>query len=293
MWVSFSSQSRLVSLPRTGSPDSIPRRPGRPKLLEDARLTAAIAATRANLMKSRAPGDTEVTQAEVDTAALALVKAGAHPHPRLVLRITGGSLVTISQKFANWLQRLALKEVDPNERSLELPMKVGLRLQLLVAHLADAVREEVREIPNPTDALLAAARLGEHQAMKAQIAALEARCQKLSEALEATTFRLAKTEVEARDRAVLATQLDAAVQRLADSLAQSVSAGRAAHPTLKRTLAQVDALREGVRRRQARKKPTEPPPPKAHGRSPPSARRQKVSRNRRTKLRHRASGSKR
>src|ERR1700679_3972951 len=106
-----------------------PRRPGRPKRPEDAALTAAITATRASLMRSRAPGDTEVTQAEVDTAALALVKAGAHPHPRLVLRITGGSLATISQKFANWLQRVALRDVDPDDRALELPMKVGQRLQ--------------------------------------------------------------------------------------------------------------------------------------------------------------------
>jgi hypothetical protein len=233
---------------------SAPRRPGRPKTSEDPTLTAAIAATRATLLKSRAPGDTEVTQAEVDIAALALVKAGAHPHPRLVLRITGGSLVTISQKFANWLQRLALRDVDPNERSLQLPMKVGLRLQLLVAHLADAVREEVRGIPNPTEALLAAARLGEHQAMKAQIAALEAHCQKLGEALEATTFRLAKSEGEARDRAVLAIQLEAAVQRLTDALAQSTSARGAADPTMKRTLTRVRVLRETVSRPRARKR---------------------------------------
>jgi hypothetical protein len=76
----------------------------------------------------------------VDTAALALVKVGAHPHPRLVLRITGGSLATISQKLANWLLRLALRDVNPNQRSLELPMKVGLRLQLSVAHVVDAGR---------------------------------------------------------------------------------------------------------------------------------------------------------
>jgi hypothetical protein len=209
-------------------------------------LTAAIAATRAGLMKSRAPGDAEVTQAEVDTAALALVKAGAHPHPRLVLRITGGSLATISQKFANWIQRLALRDVDPNERSLELPMKVSLRLQLLVSHLSDAVREEVRGIADPTEALLAAARLGEYQAMKAQIAALEGRCQKLIEALEATTFRLAKSEGEAHDRAVLATQLEAAVQRLADALAQKNSPSRRIDPTMKRTLARVNALREAT-----------------------------------------------
>jgi len=243
-------------------------------------LTAAIAAARVSLMKSRAPGDTEITQAEVDTAALALVKAGAHPHPRLVLRITGGSLVTVSQKFAHWLQRLALKEVDPNERSLELPMKVGLRLQLLVAHLADAVREEVRGIPNPTEALLAAARLGEHQAMKAQIAALEARCQKLSESLEATTFRLAKTEAEARDRSVLATQLDAAIQRLADALAQKASPARNAGPTMKRTLAQVNALREVVSRPRTRERT---PPARAKTRRPhrPSAPQPKGSRTRR------------
>jgi len=232
------------------------RRPGRPKASEDATLTAAIAATRAALLKSRAPGDSEVTQAEVDIAALALVKAGTHPHPRMVLRITGGSLATISQKFANWLRRLALKDVDPNERSLELPMKVALRLQLLVAHLADAVREDVRGIPDPTEALLAAARLGEHQAMKAQIAALETRCQKLSEALEATTFRLAKSEGEARDRAILAIQLEAAVQRLTDALAQRTSPGAAADPTMKRTLARVNGLRATVSRPQTRKKPS-------------------------------------
>jgi hypothetical protein len=217
-------------------------------------LTVVIAATRANLMKRRPPGDADVTQAEVDVAALALIKAGAHPHPRLVLRITGGSLATISEKFGNWLRRLALRDVDPNERSLDLPMKVGLRLQLLMAHLADAVREEVRGIPNPTEALLAAARLGEHQAMKGQIAALEARCQKLSEALEATTYRLARSEAEGRDRAVLSAQLDAAVQRLTDALAQKPSPGRIAGTTMKRTLARVNALREiATRARTTRK----------------------------------------
>jgi hypothetical protein len=265
---------------------SLPRRPGRPKTPEDATLTAAIAATRATLLKSRAPGDTEVTQSEVDVAALALVKAGAHPHPRLVLRITGGSLATVSQKFANWLQRLALRDVDPNERSLELPMKVGLRLQLLVAHLADAVREEVRGIANPTEALLAAARLGEHQAMKAQIAALESRCQKLNEALEATTFRLAKSEAEARGRAILATQLDAAIQRLTDALAQKASPARAADPTLKRTLAQVNALREGVHSHRPRKG-SPPPRSKSRRKNAPSTPRPKRSRTRHTSVRRR------
>ena len=270
----------------TPNEPAVPRRPGRPKRPEDATLTAAIAVTRASLLKSRAPGDTEVTQAEVDAAALALVKAGAHPHPRLVLRITGGSLATISQKFANWLQRLALRDVDPNERSLELPMKVGLRLQLLVAHLADAVREEVRGIPNPTEALLAAARLGEHQAMKAQIAALGARCQKLSEALEATTFRLAKAEGEARDRAVLATQLDSAVQRLTDALAQKASPGGAADRTMKRALAQLDSLRQAVHRSPTRKK-SPPLSPKTRPKNMSSAPRPKGPRKRRTVPRRR------
>jgi hypothetical protein len=272
-----------ASLP--GDPPA-PRRPGRPKTPEDAALTAAIATTRAALMKSRAPGDAEVTQAEVDIAALALVKAGAHPHPRLVLRITGGSLATISHKFANWLQRLALKEVDPNERSLELPMKVGLRLQLLVAHLADAVREEVREIPDVTEALLAAARLGEHQAMKAQITALEARCQKLNEALEATTFRLAKSEAESRNRAILATQLDAAIQRLTDALAQRASPARAADPTMKRALAQINALREGVHSQRPRKG-SPPPRSKSRRKSALSTPRPKRSRTRHAPVRRR------
>jgi hypothetical protein len=274
----------MNTVPPDGLPAFRPRRAGRPKTPEDTTLTAAIAATRAALLRSRAPGDSEVTQAEVDTAALALVKAGAHPHPRLVLRITGGSLATISQKFANWLQRLALKDVDPNERSLELPVKVGLRLQLLVAHLADAVREEVREIPNPTEALLAAARLGEHHAMKAQIAALEARCQKLSEALEATTFRLAKSQEEARDRAVVATQLEAAVQRLSDTLERKPSPGRAADSTMKRTLAQVNALREAVPRTRKRS-PTARP--KARRLRTPSAPRPKRPRTHRSGPRRR------
>lgn len=211
------------------------------------------------------------------------MKAGAHPHPRLVLRITGGSLATISQKFANWLQRLALRDVDPNERSLELPMKVGLRLQLLVAHLADAVREEVRGVPNPTEALLAAARLGEHQAMKAQIAALEARCQKLSEALEATTFRLAKSESEVRDRVVLAAQLDAAVQRLTDVLERKPSPGKAGDSTMKRILAQVNALRETMPRSRTRGR-SPPARPKARRPRTPSAARPKKSRTRLARL---------
>jgi hypothetical protein len=262
------------------------RRPGRPKRPEDATVTAAITATRATLLKSRPPGDSEVTQAEVDTAALALVKAGAHPHPRLVLRITGGSLATVSQKFANWVQRLALKDVDPNERTLELPMKVALRLQLLVAHVAETVRAEVRGITDPTQALLAAARLGEHQAMKAQITALEARCQQLNTALEATTFRLAQREVEASDRAILALQLDAAVQRLIDAVAQKSSSGRAADPHMKRTLAKVNALREAVQRPRTRKK-SPSAALKARGSRTPSAPRPKVSPNRRTRGRRR------
>jgi hypothetical protein len=147
------------------------------------------------------------------------------------------------------------------------------------------VREEVRGIPNPTEALLAAARLGEHQAMKAQVAALEARCQKLSEALEATTFRLAKTEAEARARAVLATQLDAGVQRLTDALAQK-ALGRAAAPTMKRTHAQVNALLEAVDRRRTRKGSPRSHT-KARPQSNPSTPRPKVSRPRRTGPRRR------
>jgi hypothetical protein len=263
------------------------RRPGRPRRPEDATLTAAIATTRAGLLKSRPPGDTAVTQAEVDTAAIALVKAGAHPHPRLVLRITGGSLATVSQKFADWLRRVALKAVDPNEHTLELPVKVALRLQLLVSHLTDAVREEVRGIPNPTEALLAAARLGEHQAMKTQIAALEARCHQLNEALEAVTFRLAQSAVEARNRAVLGTRLDAAVQRLADALEQKPSPGTAADPTMKRALAQVNALRGAVLRHRTPRKESPPVRSNARRQRTPSAPQSKGPRTGRAKPRRR------
>jgi hypothetical protein len=102
-------------------------------------------------------------------------------------------------------------------------------------------------------------------------ATLEARCQKLSEALEATTFRLAKTEAEARDRMVLDTQLDAAIQRLVDALEPKRLPAKSATPTLKRLLAQVNAMREVVHR------------PRRKKRSPPARPRSKASRARRAR----------
>lgn len=222
------------------------RRPGRPKRAETAELSEAIYATRARIFKARPPGDHEVTQAEVDEAALALVKANAHPHPRLVLRITGGSLQTVSDKFADWVRRMALKEVDPNDPRLELPHRVGLRLQHLLGHLAHAIREDLRTIPDPTTALLAAARLGEHQAMRAEIASLKSQNGRLQESLAALTHQLAKAEAEALAQVRLATDLENAVDQL--GLALQGKRRAVGNRGLARVISTVQALEERARR---------------------------------------------
>src|SRR6185437_13368786 len=144
----------------------------------------------------------DVTQADVDLAAQVLIEERLRPHPRILLPITGGSLSTVTPLLEDWFARFALRGVDPNTTpNLDLPTRVTLHVQLLVAQLVAAVREQIRGSPDPTQALIAAAQLGQHLSLRAQIKALETQRDQLTESLTAMTHRVARLEAEQRANA--------------------------------------------------------------------------------------------
>jgi len=209
-----------------------PRRPGRPRRPEDANVTGAIAAAREALGKKRPAGSRDVTAGDVEFAAMALVQAGAQPHPRLILRITGGSLSTVSRLFAEWFASFAQRSVDPGDPRLDLPTKVTLRLQLLVANLVSAAREQLLGLKRPEEVFQAAAELGERQAMREQIAALKKDRDHFRETLNELTasvgnFRAAMEErlrTQATERAAI-DQAAANARRELDQLREQLAEG--------------------------------------------------------------------
>jgi hypothetical protein len=230
-----------MSTPTPTAPSS-PRRPGRPKRPEDPKLAVAVAAAREALGKKRPPGSRDVTAGDVEFAAMALVQAGAQPHPRLIVRITGGSLSTVSRHFQEWFAAFAQRSLDPADPRLDLPTKVTLRLQLLVANLVAAAREQLLGVKKPEEVFQAAAELGERQALKAQLDSLVGQRTQLTQALEAATYRIAKLEAQAAEKAVAAKALAAAVQHLTETLAGRPARALTVDTTLKRVLAQVNSL---------------------------------------------------
>jgi hypothetical protein len=56
------------------------------------------------------------------------------------------------------------------------------------------VRPQIRDVPDPTQALIAAARLGEQQGLRAQLAAIVADRERLSASLAAMTYKVSELE---------------------------------------------------------------------------------------------------
>jgi hypothetical protein len=162
-----------------------------------------VGAARRQILERRAAvGSGDVTQADVDLVATALVAARERPYPQAIVAVAGGSLSTVTPLFHDWFMRFAYRDADTKTVSLAVPERVPLLVQHLVAQLEMAVREQLRTVADPMQALLGAVQLGEQQALKAQLAAVTAQRDKLQQSLESLLYRVSKldTELAARRR---------------------------------------------------------------------------------------------
>jgi len=135
-----------------------------------------------------------VTQEDVDLAARVLVAVRIRPYPQAIVSVTGGSLGTVGPMFDDWFMRWAYRDADPNSPALDAPTKMALHVQRLVAQLEAAVRAQIQDAPNPRQALIAAAQLGEQHGLRAQLAAVATERDRLSEALTAMTYKVSELE---------------------------------------------------------------------------------------------------
>ena len=196
-----------------------------------------VAAARAAIRSRRqATGSSDVSQGDVDVAAEALVRARLRPYARLITAITGGSLSTVGPLFDDWWDRFASRGVDPNSPALDLPTKVSMHARLLVAQFEAAIREQICDVADPQKALVAAAQLGEHQALRARATALTQERDQLRDRLASLTYKVAELETQLRETATAraddATQLLQATERLERALttASSVAQKRRSVP---------------------------------------------------------------
>ena len=232
---------------------------------EEVLRATSVAAARTEIRARRdAVGVRDVVQADVDVAAEALIHAGFRPYPRLIAVVTGGSLSTVTPMFDDWWTRFALRGADPNSPSLDLSVKAALHVRLLVAQLEATVREQVREVPDPLRALIAAAQVGEHQALQMRVATLTAERDKLSEHLAALTYKVAKLEGQMRKGAELhsdhARHLTLAATTLESALTRATAEleGRPSTQAIIEDLVRkVDAVAAQVTRRRRETRVTE------------------------------------
>ena len=248
-----------------------PRRPTRgPKKLQ-AQLLAieGVAAAKRQILARRAAVNSgDVIQADVDLVATALVAARERPYPQSVVAITGGSLSTVTPLFHDWFMRFAYRDPDTKTVSLDAPARIPVLVQHLVAQFVMAVREQIRDVPDPLQALIGAAQLGEQQALKSQLSAVTAQRDQLQRSVEALSFRITNlgTELAARratddvQQVALTNTLEAIRVTLAglpDQLAPTTPEAN----TLAELVTQVGELRLALDRRPRRR-----PPPKARAR---------------------------
>jgi uncharacterized protein YoxC len=216
------------------------------------------------------PRELSETLTTVDLAAEALVRTGTRPFPQLLAQITGGSLSTLTA-LPGLVHRFAFRGVDPATPELELPTQVTLRVRHLLAGVESAIREQLCDLTESQVVLEAAAGLGERQALKAEITALQPTRKRLEDELAATTYRVSELDtrleaalqaraagaealqgaVEQLQQAVQHThaKLDAAVTKLPDHAIQRLS--REVH----RLSAQLTAKSSQTRRAQADRAP--------------------------------------
>jgi len=197
------------------------RKRARDGKLLGARLLAIpqVRVARDEIHKRRAVvGSGDLTQEDVDLAARALISVRERPYPQAIVVIAGGSLSTVGPMFDDWFMRWAYRDADPNSPALDAPTKISLHVQRLVAQLEAAVRAQVRGVPDPTQALIAAAQLGEQHGLRAQLVAIAAERDRLSEALAAMTYKASELESQNAARAAAErtsnTELKRATERL-------------------------------------------------------------------------------
>ena len=242
-----------------------PRRPTRsPKKLQPHLLAIeGVAAARRQILTRRATaGSGDVIQADVDLVATALVAARERPYPQAIVAITGGSLSTVTPLFHDWFMRFAYRDSDTKTVSLDAPARIPVLVQHLVAQFVMAVREQTRDVPDPLQALVAAAQLGEQQALKAQLTAVTAQRDQLQRSVEALSFRITNLSTELAAR----RSTDDAQQVALTNTLESIRVALAALPeqlapatpqanTLAQLVTQVGELRVALNRQQRRRPP--------------------------------------
>jgi hypothetical protein len=219
-----------------------------------------------------AAGSDVVTQEDVDLVARVLVSVRVRPYPQAIVAIGGGSLGTVGPMFDDWFMRWAYRDADPNSPALDAPTRMSLHVQRLVAQLEAAVRAQIRDAPDPRQALIAAAQLGEQHGLRAQVAAVAAERDRLSEALSAMTYKVSELESQHAARVTAertsntelkrATErLQLTFERLREELAQPVPTATAALTRLAGEVRQLRTDLEQTRRsrpgRPATRKPKE------------------------------------
>lgn len=236
-----------------------------------------IVVARKTILDRRAqPGASQdVSQADVDLAADALIAERIRPYPRLLLPITGGSLSTVTPLFEDWFSRFLLRGADPASLEIDLPLRVAMQVQLLVAQFAATVREQLRGIENPKSIFDAAVALSDRQALQLQLSAVEKERDELRQAVKTLTACVIQTNThieerlkrEATEIADLQAQADAA-QRAALALREQLAAASSVNPTMLAGLTQdLAQLRHELtaRRRRPRLRKRRPRTPRLRG----------------------------
>ena len=244
-------------------PPAIPEKPRRTAARAGKALSAQlltipqVRVARDEIHQRRAvAGSDVVTQEDVDLAARVLVSVRVRPYPQAIVSIAGGSLGTVGPMFDDWFMRWAYRDVDPNSPALDAPTRMSLHVQRLVAQLEAAVRAQIRDAPDPRQALIAAVQLGEQHGLRAQLAAVAAERDRLSEALSAMTYKVSQLESQNAARVtaerISNTELKRATERLQltferlrEELAQPVPTATAA---LTRLASEVRQLRTDLER---------------------------------------------
>lgn len=192
--------------------------------------TPAIKALRKAIFDARdASGANGVTQAEVDQAAQTLLGAKLPPYPTLVRVVTGGSNSTVGPLLTDWWRRfgaklVAAKLLTENAAVVSSESKLNQQVSLLLSQIEVTLRERLRGSPDPLQALIAAAQLGEQHGIKTQLETVAADRDRLRQQLEAMTFKLAELEARLKTHATRRldeqNSLELNLERLHSSLEQ-------------------------------------------------------------------------
>lgn len=144
----------------------------------------------------------------------------------------------------------------PTPLLLEISAKVGLHAKLLVGQFEAALRELVRGAPDPQQALIAAAQIGQQQALQSQVTALKAQRDDREKLLAALTYKVSELETRLQEHATKdaanAEQLREAADRLERALLEAnarANEARRGEPALQDILEEVRQLTASVNRR--------------------------------------------